>query len=115
MDEGHALAAVRYVELNPVKAQLVRRAEDWPWSSARYHVRGEVDGLTAAVEYLSRVPDWRRYLAGNLDAAEQARIGYFTQTGYPMGAPDWLDALEASTGQTLTPRRRGRPRRDAKG
>ena len=29
MDEGHALAAVRYVELNPVKAQLVRRAQDW--------------------------------------------------------------------------------------
>jgi putative transposase len=115
MDEGHALAAVRYVELNPVKAQLVRRAEDWPWSSAGYHVRGEVDGLTAAVEYLSRVPDWRHYLGQDLDAAEQTRIGYFTQTGYPLGAPDWLAAQEASTGQSLTPPRRGRPRRDAKG
>src|SRR4051794_15803990 len=40
MDEAHLMAAVRYVELNPVKAKLVRRAEDWPWSSARAHVAG---------------------------------------------------------------------------
>jgi REP-associated tyrosine transposase len=26
---------VAYIHLNPVKAGLVRRAEDWPWSSAR--------------------------------------------------------------------------------
>ena len=46
MDEAHLMTAIRYVELNPVKAQLVARAEDWPWSSAGAHVSGKPDGLT---------------------------------------------------------------------
>ena len=34
MDDDHLLACARYVELNPVRAGLATRAEDWPWSSA---------------------------------------------------------------------------------
>jgi len=34
MSEKHLMGAARYVERNPVKADLVERAEDWPWSSA---------------------------------------------------------------------------------
>jgi len=33
-----ALAAIEYVHLNPVRRGLVRRAIDWPWSSARWYV-----------------------------------------------------------------------------
>src|SRR5271163_2576578 len=43
MDEAHLMAAVRYVSLNPVRACLVARAEDWPWSSARAHLAGVDD------------------------------------------------------------------------
>ena len=39
MDEDHLIAAVRYVSLNPVRARLVARAEDWPWSSVRASLR----------------------------------------------------------------------------
>ena len=39
MDEAHLLTAVRYVSLNPVRARLVRRAQDWTWSSVRAHSR----------------------------------------------------------------------------
>ena len=35
MDEAYLLAAARYVELNPVRAELVPNAEEWPWSSAQ--------------------------------------------------------------------------------
>jgi REP element-mobilizing transposase RayT len=34
-NEKHYYNAIRYIENNPVKAGLVRKAEDWPWSSAR--------------------------------------------------------------------------------
>lgn len=34
-NEAHALEVYRYVALNPVRAGLVRKAEDWPWSSTR--------------------------------------------------------------------------------
>lgn len=47
MDEAHLAAAVLYVALNPVRARLVQRADDWRWSSVRAHLdpaRG--DGLT---------------------------------------------------------------------
>jgi putative transposase len=37
LDEPHLWNAVAYVERNPVRAGLVRRAEDYPWSSARAH------------------------------------------------------------------------------
>ena len=32
MDEAHLVAAMAYVALNPVRARLVEKAEDWPWS-----------------------------------------------------------------------------------
>jgi putative transposase len=38
MDENHTMAAVRYVERNPVRAHLVQRAWDYRWSSAPAHV-----------------------------------------------------------------------------
>jgi putative transposase len=47
MDEAHALSAARYIELNPVRARLAAQPQDWPWSSARAHLTGTGDGLTA--------------------------------------------------------------------
>lgn len=46
MDEEHVTAALRYVSLNPVRARLMERAQDWRWSSTRAHLRGKDDGLT---------------------------------------------------------------------
>jgi REP element-mobilizing transposase RayT len=39
MDEAYLMAATRFVEPNPAKANLSERAEDWPWSSAAAHRR----------------------------------------------------------------------------
>ncbi|MCF6322623.1 MAG: transposase, partial [Rhizobiaceae bacterium] len=48
MDETHLLEAVRYIELNPVRAGLAKHARDWRWSSARAHLDGSDDGLVSA-------------------------------------------------------------------
>ena len=40
MDEKHLVRAVRYVSLNPMRAKVVKRAEDWPWSSVSAHLAG---------------------------------------------------------------------------
>ena len=58
MDAPHLLACARYVEGNPVKAGLVARAEDWPWSSARAHLAGGNDLLCAAAPLLERAERW---------------------------------------------------------
>jgi len=47
MDEAHLLYAVRYVSLNPVRAGLVERAQDWPWASTRARLFGLEDGITS--------------------------------------------------------------------
>jgi putative transposase len=44
MDDAHMLAAARYVPMNPVRAEMALRPEDWPWSSARVHLAGAPRG-----------------------------------------------------------------------
>lgn len=114
LDEGHALAAVRYVELNPVKAGLVRRAADWPWSSARFHQSGCEDALTCRAPFLEAIADWGAYLERGLTPEDEARLDQFTQTGLPLGAPDWIAQMEARTGTRLTALPPGRPRAEAR-
>jgi putative transposase len=111
MDESHALAAVRYVENNPVTAKLCAKAWDWPWSSAGFHVGARPDGLTQSAPWLDRIPNWTRYLQDGTSAEEDARLGDFTQTGYPLGQDDWIDALETKSKLRLRPGLRGRPRK----
>jgi putative transposase len=56
MDEAHLMAAVCYVSLNPVRARLVARAEDWPSSSVRAHLAGADDRLVTVRPVLDRAP-----------------------------------------------------------
>ena len=54
MDEEHLMAAARYVALNPVRARLVARAEDWRWSSVKAHLEGQDDGLVSVAPLMDR-------------------------------------------------------------
>jgi REP-associated tyrosine transposase len=74
MDEAYLLACARYVELNPVRARLARRARDWRWSSARAHLAGADDELVRVRPLLGLAPDWPGFLVEGLGAADHARI-----------------------------------------
>jgi putative transposase len=111
MDEGHLLAAARYVELNPVRAKLKRRARDWRWSSARAHLAGEDDALVTAAPLLERVPDWRAFLAGGLEADALEALRRHTRTGRPLGSAAFLERLEARLGRRLRPGKPGPKRK----
>ncbi|KGM31055.1 transposase [Inquilinus limosus] len=109
MDEAHLGAALRYVALNPVRAGLVERAADWPWSSAPVHLgRTGTDGLTAAGPVLSRTPDFAAILAAGEDEEASARLRRAEQIGRPLGSRDFLGRLERESGRSLAPARRGR-------
>src|SRR6195256_5300518 len=75
MDEQHLAAALRYVSLNPVRARLVERAQDWRWSSTRAHLRGKADGLTALAPVKDRFPHFADLLGGELEAGAFKRLG----------------------------------------
>ncbi|MDX8410293.1 MAG: transposase, partial [Mariprofundaceae bacterium] len=55
MDEHYLLSAVRYVELNPVHANMVDRPEEYPWSSAKAHLAGQDDALVKVGPMMGRV------------------------------------------------------------
>jgi putative transposase len=107
MDEQHLLACARYVELNPVRAKLERRARDWRWSSARAHLEGRDDDLVTARPLLALAPDWAEFLRGGLSAEEHAAIRAGERTGRPLGSPRFTARLEKRLGRTLARRKPG--------
>jgi putative transposase len=109
MDEAHLIAAVRYVSLNPVRARLVGRAEDWPWSSVRAHLAGVDDALVSAGPVLSRVARFADLLGeGDGDEAHFAALREREATGRPLGNEDFIKGLERILGRPLARRAPGR-------
>jgi putative transposase len=115
MDEAHLAAAARYVALNPVRARLVSRAEDWPWSSTRAHLGIADDALVDTAPLLERYGDFARFLGqADVDQPEWRALRMSETSGRPLGSAQWLDELEARTGRVLKPQKRG-PKAKAKG
>lgn len=111
LDEDHFWEALRYAELNPVRAGLVRYAWEWPWSSARAHVTGiDETGLLNMDLWRTRFDGnrWKRFLEeGMKSTGDLDRIRLATRTGRPLGGDDFVRRLEALTGRLLRPKKRG--------
>jgi len=108
LDGPYLFAAVRYIERNPVRAGLVRRAEEYPWSSANAHVYGRSHPLLSPCPLEASVPDWSAYLAQNDDKEDIKRIVDHEHTGRPLGSAEFVKTLERLTGRVLAPRKQGR-------
>jgi REP-associated tyrosine transposase len=113
MDEAHLLAAARYVELDPVRARLVRRPEDYLWSSARAHLAGADDELATAQALLALEPEWEEFLSLGLPESEAIVLRRHERTGRPAGSTSFVAELEALTGRLLGRQRPG-PKRAAR-
>jgi putative transposase len=109
LDEQHLWVALRYVERNPVRANLVTRPEEYEWSSARAHVGGE---------HSSELLDWTfhqssggsdRWIALLAEPEELIAIRALqrgTFTGRPVGNAEFVATLEQDLGRPLA-RRQG--------
>jgi putative transposase len=109
MDGGHLFAAIRYVERNPVRAQIVSRAELYKWSSAPAHVLNAQDKLLSPCPLTVEVKDWASYLGQKDEAGEVRKLVAHERTGRPLGDKAFVKKLEELTGRILAPRKRGRP------
>jgi putative transposase len=107
MDEDHLAAAYRYVALNPVRARLVARAEDWPWSSARALVGVGEDPLTDLAPARQRFARFADLLEGAEDREATERLRKGESVGRPVGSEAFLATLEARAGRRLRPLARG--------
>ncbi|MEF2230472.1 MAG: transposase [Pseudodesulfovibrio sp.] len=107
MDEPHVLAAARYIERNPVRAGMVAHPADYPWSSAKAHLRGKDDALVKAGPLLSLVPDWRGFIDAKDAPDDLDALRKHERTGRPLGDSAFFDRLQASTGADMRPKRPG--------
>ena len=107
MDERHLAAAFRYVSLNPVRARLVERAQDWPWSSVRAHLGLGDDGLTEVAPARQRFSRFADLIEGPADVEADAALRKGESVGRPVGAEAFLAGLEARTDRRLRPQKRG--------
>ena len=97
LDEPHLWEALRYTELNPLRAGLVPQPESWPWSSAASHCGTEpVDAWLALEMWRSRwtSSDWRNYLAAGESESRLAIIRQRTHTGRPLGDAEFTQSME---------------------
>ena len=108
MDESHLVSAVRYVALNPVRARLAARAEDWKWSSVRAHLAGEDDGLVSVRPVLDRVKEFAALIANGAGDDGFAVLRAAEQTGRPLGTADFIAELERILGRPIARRAPGR-------
>jgi putative transposase len=108
MDETHLAAALRYISLNPVRARLVERAQDWKWSSTRALLRGKDDGLTALKPIKEIIPDVAGLLATEPEQDLFDSLRAAESIGRPLGNDRFFARIERLTGRVLKPGKRGR-------
>ena len=85
MDESHLMRCVWYVGLNPVRAGLTVRAQDWPWSSVRSHVSGTPDPLLTPRPVAERLGlEAATFFDQDLDQEDLSLIRRASATGRPL-------------------------------
>jgi len=107
MDESHLLAATRYIQLNPVRAGLVEKPEDYRWSSARAHLQGEDDVLVKVAPLSSIVHNWHDFLKMDVTEEGKRAIQSHERTGRPAGNDVFLKMLENITQRKLKKQKPG--------
>ncbi|MBI1901344.1 MAG: transposase [Planctomycetia bacterium] len=111
--DDHLLAVLRYIERNPVRAALVRRAEDWPWSSAAAWQPGAADELRKLLHPgpVPRGRGWLKHVNRPLTQAELKPLRECVNRGRPFGSRVWTTRIARTLGLESSLRPRGRPKK----
>jgi putative transposase len=96
-ENQHLLAVLRYVERNPLRANLVQRAEDWPWSSLPWWL------APSKLPFLHPGPvprndNWLEVVHEPQTEAELERLRRSVQRGQPYGNENWVAATAKAMG-----------------
>lgn len=113
LDDAYLWTVIRYVELNPVQAGLINRAEDYPWSSAAAHCGLKKDGLLATLkknQMAVGTQQWSSWLAAGTDAEKIQVLRRNTSKNLPCGSAAFIKKLEKHAGRELQYKPQGRPK-----
>lgn len=115
--ERYVLACYRYIELNPVRANMVSDPIDYPWSSCAANIGASKSSwLTPHGEYLAlgledetRHEAYRRLFDTEFDSELLSDIRKSTHCGYALGNQRFREQIERALHRRASPRRSGRP------
>lgn len=109
LDEAHQWSAVRYVELNPVRAGMVLHAEDYRWSSARAHCGIHDDPLVDPDwPPIGSIVDWQAWLRDGSETPDVDRlIRENTTTGRPCGNEEFVKLVGSTLKRDLGKKKPG--------
>ena len=109
-EDEHLLTVLRYVERNALRAEFVRRAEKWRWSSLWAWQAESVPPYLDAGP-VPRPARWVEYVNTPLTDAELARLRRSVERGTPFGGAEWMERTAKRLGLEASVRPRGRPRK----
>jgi putative transposase len=119
--EVHLLACMRYIELNPVRARMVRKPESYRWSSYRAHVGGAADPLLSdhalylalGAKPATRAKAYRGLFSAALQPEFVDELRAATNGGWALGREKWRAKVERVAKRRAAPLARGRPKKSA--
>ncbi|HVA44771.1 MAG TPA: transposase [Pirellulales bacterium] len=112
-EDEHFYAVARHVERNALRANLVPRAEAWPWCSLYRWLRGTADDKPVLASWpLRRKSGWVEWVNAPPNEAELTAIRRSVERGNPYGSESWNERTIRRLGLELTIRPRGRPRKE---
>lgn len=108
----YLLQLIRYVEQNPLRARLVKKAEDWRWSSLWRRVQGREQGKKVLAELPIDLPhEYPAQVNTLFDDTELTTIRHAANKGTPYGGVQWTDEMVTQYNLGSTLRGQGRPRK----
>lgn len=117
--ETYLFECMRYIELNPVRAGMVRLPREHQWSSYLANAEGRIDALviphrlfkSLGSDDAARREAYRALVKTPLDASMLQAIRDSTNKGWAMGSGCFKDKIEALTDRRVAPLPKGRPKR----
>jgi putative transposase len=105
-------AVSRYIENNPARAGIVKRPQDYPYSSAKAHILGEGNALLREpLFYEDETHSYRKFMEVEEDKGGLNEIRRQTKLGKPLGDEEFLKSLSEKLGHNLVFRHKGRPKK----
>lgn len=113
--DDHLYTVLRYVERNALRANLVKRAEDWRWSSLWRRSRKDLAQRAILTDWPVAEPaDWVRRVNQAQTEAELTALRGAVMRGRPFGSELWARRTAKRLGLEYTLRPRGRPRKNGR-
>lgn len=109
-EEDYLWAVARYIEQNPVRARIVRRAEDYPYSSASGHIKGTKDEILNEILLLEEErSDYIKFVKASIPEREIKSIRLSTKRGKPLGDAGFIAKIGRLLNIDFRNKKPGRP------